>query len=334
MSEIPRELNKASHPIYRVESPDILLIEAINNIRPANTRLKSGDQVSVRLQNGLPLRIQSDPETSPLEYQMELEREVEFKVITGLYLVGADGTLDFGPAYGKVRVDGLTLDEARAVIDQHLRDNLGLIDPRLSVTLPSVAGKQAIAGEHLVRPDGTVSLGVYGSVYVAGMTLDEVKYSVETHLSQFLHQPEVYVDVLSYNSKVVYIIMDGGGYGEQVLRLPCTGNETVLDAISQVQGLSQVSSKRIWIARPAPAELGYAQVLDVHWKAITAEGITTTNYQLFPGDRIYVQADKLIATDNFLGKLLSPVERVFGIILLGSGAAQAIDFYGDPAFSN
>jgi polysaccharide export outer membrane protein len=126
---------------------------------------------------------------------------------------------------------------------------------------------------------------------------------------------------------VYYVIMDGGGYGEQVIRLPCTGNETVLDAISQVNGLSQVSSKKIWISRPAPSELEASQILDVHWRAITREGVTSTNYQLFPGDRIYVQADHLIATDNFLGKVFAPIERFIGVVALGTGTVSGIDFY-------
>jgi polysaccharide export outer membrane protein len=235
--------------------------------------------------------------------------------------------VDFGPAYGKVPIAGLTVDEAQAAIDRHLRDSVGLLDPRLSVFLPNVAGKQPIAGEHLVRPDGTVFLGIYGQVYVTGMTLEEAKFALEAHLAKYMHEPEVSVDVLAYNSKVFYVIMDGGGFGEQVVRLPCTGNETVLDAISQVNGLSQVSSKKIWIARPAPSEFGTAQILDVHWSAIASEGITTTNYQLLPGDRIYVQADHLIATDNFLGKLFAPFERIAGMGLLGIGVGRSIDFY-------
>jgi hypothetical protein len=49
---------------------------------------------------------------------------------------------------------------------------------------------------------------------------------------------------------------------------------------------------------------------------------------LLPGDRIYVQADHLIATDNFLSKLIAPFERIVGVGLLGIGAAQSIEFYG------
>lgn len=327
MSDMPRELNKVTHPTYRVEPPDILLIEAVNNIRPADSRLQAGDELTIRLQNGLPLQIKADPDLQQLEYQMELEQEISLKIINGSYRIGADGTVDLGPAYGKVTLAGLTITEAQAALDDHMREHVGLREHKLTVDLPNVAGKQPITGEHLVRPDGTVALGIYGQVHVAGMTLDEVKFAVEQHLAQHMHQPEISVDVLAYNSKVFYVIMDGGGYGAQVIKLPCTGNETVLDAFSQLQGLPQFASKKIWIARPAPSEMGAAQILPVHWNAIAAEGITTTNYQLLPGDRIYVQADHLIATDNFLAKLISPVERVFGVILLGTSTAQSIDFY-------
>ena len=110
------------------------------------------------------------------------------------------------------------------------------------------------------------SLVLTRSVSGAGRTLHEVRACIEQHLAAYLQDPEINGDVLSYNSKVVYVITDGGGYGEQVVRLPVTGNETVLDAVSQIDGLSQVSSKRIWVARPAPAGTECAQVLDVHWR--------------------------------------------------------------------
>jgi protein involved in polysaccharide export with SLBB domain len=190
--------------------------------------------------------------------------------------------------------------------------------------MPDVAGKQVISGEHLVRPDGRISLGVYGSVYVAGMTLDEVKQATEAHLSKYIYRPEVYADVLAYNSKVYYVITDGGGFGEQVERLPYTGNETVLDAISQIDGLSQVSSKKIWVARPGPADMDCAQTMPVDWCAVTRDAATATNYQILPGDRIYIKADDLIAFDNVVMKVVTPFERIFGFILLGNGTVRQL----------
>src|SRR5262249_37530188 len=83
--------------------------------------------------------------------------------------------------------------------------------------------------EHKVGAAGTVGLGVYGSVKPAGLTLDQARGVVEGYLSAYIKNPKVNVDVYAYNSKFYYIVTDGAGFGQQVYRLPFTGNETVLD---------------------------------------------------------------------------------------------------------
>lgn len=204
-----------------------------------------------------------------------------------------------------------------------------VIEPPDILLVESTQGlrDQPIRGQHLVRPDGTIGLGIYGSVFVAGMTIEEAKYAIGQQLSQRIRDLDLRnlnVDVLAYNSKFYYIITDGGGFGEQVYRVPYTGNETVLDALSQINGLPPVASKKhIWVARRAPG--GHCpSTLPVDWCGITQKGCTNTNYQLLPGDRIYVKADKLIKIDNVLSKCISPVERLFGITLLGSVTHNSI----------
>jgi polysaccharide export outer membrane protein len=313
MTDIPAEMQKVSIPPYRVEAPDILSIETVNNIRPENDTLRAGDELVVRVSGLYPV--------DPAEDQVEKD----FKQINGVYRIQSDGSVDLGPEYGSVVVEGLTLRKAKTVIARHLRDETGLQDPKVAVNLPNVNGKQQITGEHLIRPDGTVSLGVYGSVYVNGMNLDQVKVAVEEHLAGFIHNPEVQVDVLAYNSKVIYIVADGGGSGESVVRVPFTGNETVLDVMSQVDGLSEVACKNyIWVARPGPHGSDVAQKMFVDWRGITQDAITTTNYQLLPGDRIYVKADAMIAADSFIAKFTVPMSRIFGVILLGNGTVNSI----------
>src|SRR5204862_5512953 len=133
------------------------------------------------------------------------------------------------------------------------------------------------------------------------------------------------IDVLAYNSKRYYVIFDGGGFGEQVIAFPITGSETVLDAISNVYGLSDVASKRnIWVARRTPHCGQPWQILPVDWIGITQHGITLTNYQVMPGDRIYVKAQKLVTIDTALARVISPIERVFGVTLLGSSMINQI----------
>ncbi|WP_425398155.1 polysaccharide biosynthesis/export family protein [Aeoliella sp.] len=200
-------------------------------------------------------------------------------------------------------------------------------NPEVWISLISIATQQNVAGEHLVAPDGTVNLGTYGRVRVVGMTIDEAKIAIQAHLSSRFLDPEVAVDVFGYNSKSYYIVTQGAGLGDQVVHLPVTGNETALDAISQIQGLSGTSSTRMWIARPGANDDGGDQILPIDWLGITQRGDVTTNYQMLPGDRLYISEDKLIALDTALAKVISPVERIFGVTLLGTQTAKEIKFF-------
>jgi polysaccharide export outer membrane protein len=187
---------------------------------------------------------------------------------------------------------------------------------------------QRIRGQHLVTPDGYVRIGIYGSVFVAGLTIDQARSAIAEQLGKRIEKFDIKslsVDVLAYNSKVYYVITDGAGFGEQVYRIPYTGNETVLDAIAQINGLPTVASKKkIWLARATPGDHGVPHKLPIDWCGITQGGLASTNYQIFPGDRVYVASDTLISIDSWLGKVLNPIERVLGATLLGSSTVNSI----------
>ena len=225
----PRELTKISLPTYVIEPPDVLLIDAVKVVPKPPYHIEPLDTLEIFVLGTLP-----------------------DQSIAGPFPVEADGTIMLGPAYGAIKVSGLTLAEARDAVRTQLEGVLTA--PEVSVSLSESAGQQQIEGEHLVGPDGTVNLGTYGSVYIAGMTISEARTAIEEHLKEFLDEPEVSVDVFAYNSKFYYVVTEGAGLGDQIQRVPITGNETVLDAITQVGGLSRISSKTIWVARPAPAD--------------------------------------------------------------------------------
>jgi polysaccharide export outer membrane protein len=185
---------------------------------------------------------------------------------------------------------------------------------------------QPIRGQHLVRQDGYVGLGIYGSAFVGGLTIDQAREAIAEQIRRRVTKFDIRdlnVDVLAYNSKFYYVVTDGGGYGEQVYPFPITGSETVLDAIGHINGLPVVADKRkVWVARRGPGDAG--QVMPVDWIGIVQRGATSTNYQLMPGDRIYVKADHWISTDAWIGKRLSPIERLLGATLLGSETVNSI----------
>ena len=241
--------------------------------------------------------------------------------ISGAYPIEPGGVINLGVDYGTVPVAGLTVREAEDAIRAHLSKYLN--DPGVAVALAQMAASQQIFGEFLVQPDGTITLGTYGSVSVVGMTVAQAKSAIEAHLSQYLEEPEIALNVQMFNSKVYYIVMQGAGLGDGVYRFPITGNETVLDAIANIQGLEEVSSKKIWIARPTSDPCN-VQVLPVDWYAITERATPHTNYQVLPGDRVFIAEDKLVAWDTQIAKITTPLERIMGFVLLGTGTVTRL----------
>jgi polysaccharide biosynthesis/export protein len=300
--EIPREHAKVSMPDYIIEPPDILTIESIGLIPKLPYHLKPLDVLTI-FSSGLPEELQ----------------------LGGEYTIQPNGSIQLGHSFGLVKAVGLTVAEVQANLMEKLKQEYR--DPNVWVTLSQMGAQQQITGEHLVSPDGKVNLGTYGRVRVVGLTIEEAQRAIQEHLSESLDNPEIAVDVFGYNSKVYYVITQGAGLGDQVVILPSKGNETVLDAIGQIQGLQSNSSTRMWVARPGKNGCGGDQILPVDWLAVTQRGDTSTNFQVLPGDRIYVSEDKLVAFDTALGKIFSPIERVLGVTLLGTQAAQRIEFY-------
>lgn len=274
---------------YVANAPDVLVVEM--EAKPSDEQiLKPGDTVDITATNTLP--------DHPID---------------GVFTIANDGTITLD-VYGSVNVQGKTVGQAKQIIREALEKELS--EPTVEVT---AAGVRPISGEYLVRPDGKLKLGFYGEVFVAGKSLPDIEKAIADHLeeNEGLVDPDVSVDVASYNSMVYYIVTDGGGYGDQLTRLPLTGHETILDAMAEVGGLPQYGSRtNVWIARPIPGEPDAAEILPVDWVSITKHGSQATNYQILAGDRIYVKTDQLAAMDNYLGRLIQPAQRILSSITL------------------
>jgi len=299
----PRELELTSHPDYLIEPPDLLQIEVLNMIPKPPYRVDVYDVL-----------------------QIEVIGTLLDQPIAGYYLVEAEGEVNLGPAYGKVRVAGLTIEQADQAIGDQLRRILR--QPEVSVQLARASGLQPISGIYLVGPDGTLNLRYYGQVHVAGRTPTEVERILQRHLAGMLDSPEVAVDVAQSNSKVYYVVTEGLGNADNVRRLPVTGNETVLDALAEVGGVSQISSDQIWVARPAGEGQNCEQILPVDYEAIASGASTATNYQLLPGDRVYVAANGSQETTEMLARVFGPAQEAGGFVSLMGRTVRDIQRLG------
>ena len=304
-ADLPPELmvgvegNKVGMPPYIIEPPDVLLIDAIKVVPKAPYRLQALDSVIIDVLGTLP----DQP-------------------INDIYTIEATGKINLGPSYGTIKAEGLSVEQLQKAIEAKLSETLR--DPIVSLSLGQTTGTQQIAGPHLINPDGMVSLGTYGRVYVAGMTFEEAEASIEEHLEKYLESPDVLVDISTYASKGYYIITQGAGTGDRVVRNTFNGGETVLDAIAGQGGLSSVSTQEMWIARPAADKLGYEQILPVDWDSITRGGQMATNWQIMPGDRLYIAEDPLQRFDFNLNRLVRPFDTVSGSVLLISSTIRSL----------
>jgi polysaccharide biosynthesis/export protein len=145
--------------------------------------------------------------------------------------------------------------------------------------------------DQLVQPDGTIDLGQYGRPLVAGHTLAEIEVIVRDKIkAKEKTPPTITVRLLARPGNVFFVLGEVNAPGA----FPITGHDTVLSAITQAGGPTRKASEQnIVLARPTTPE-GCRIVLPVCYTNIVQIGDTTTNYQLRPGDRVYVPSKGML----------------------------------------
>jgi polysaccharide export outer membrane protein len=249
---------QANSPPYIIEPPDVLVVNPVRLAVKEPTRIAPLDKVRI-----------------------DVDGTFNKQPISGLFTVDSSGDVVLGPAYGAVRIVGLTRLDAELTVKKELEKLLK--EPHVALSIDESRREVGISGKHVVGPDGTINLGIYSSVKVGGLTIAEARAAVEKKLSNSFVEPTVAVDVSQFSSnKPYYLVLGGNG---MVQRRETAGNETILDMMSQ-SGLP-TGIKSITIARPASAS-SKRETLNVHWQDVL-HGDDTTNYQILPGDRIFIE---------------------------------------------
>ncbi|MCE9529722.1 MAG: SLBB domain-containing protein, partial [Planctomycetes bacterium] len=131
----------------------------------------------------------------------------------------------------------------------------------------------------------TIDLGKYGRPQVAGGTVADIEKIVNASVAE-KNKEASFINVRLVNrvSKRYYVLGEVHTPGAFTLQ----GSETVLDGLMAAGGLNtQASLKNIILVRPSHPD-GCRTVLAICYPEIVQLGDTSTNYQLRPGDRIYV----------------------------------------------
>lgn len=152
--------------------------------------------------------------------------------------------------------------------------------------------------DQVVFADGTIDLGVYGRPVVAGKTQDQIVgvvaaaiNAVEAKRGEKDAKPvEVTVRVIGRTSKVYYVLGEVNAPGS----FPVNGFDSVLDGLIRAGGVTnRAALQAIVLSRPTGPD-DCRVVFPVCYPNIVQLGDTSTNYQLQPGDRIYVPGKGLL----------------------------------------
>lgn len=192
------------------------------------------------------------------------------------------------PQYGVVDPT-LPRELHKVTMPRHVIEPTDQLEVTLKPTLPDLAQQT-----YTVQPDGTVDFGLYGHYYVTGLTPEEAELKLAQGLAgvpdrKDAKEPlQVSVRLTSgQDSKRYYVL----GTVSNPASFPIKGNETVLDAILLAGLRSWSLPQKAYLVRPQPGNCP-EQVFAIDWEGITQRGDTTSNYQVMPGDRIYVPGGK------------------------------------------
>jgi protein involved in polysaccharide export with SLBB domain len=139
--------------------------------------------------------------------------------------------------------------------------------------------------DQVVGPDGQIELGQYGRLQVVGKTPEEIERDVQKVIrAETKEAGPITVSLVGRQSKVYYVLGEVNSPGAY----PLSGRETVLDAIIAAGGVTDAADlSGVTYTQPSPP--GECRiVLPVCYREIVQLGDTSTNYQVAPGDRIYV----------------------------------------------
>jgi len=104
----------------------------------------------------------------------------------------------------------------------------------------SVWRDENLSRELVVTPDGILSFPLIGDIFVANMTVSDIRKAMATKLSEYIPDASVAVMVKQINSLKAYVIGQVNSPGV----FPITLNTHVMQVLAMAQGLTPFASER------------------------------------------------------------------------------------------
>ena len=145
------------------------------------------------------------------------------------------------------------------------------------LTTPAGSQQQAITNGRLVQPDGTLFYPYVGKINVSGMTIEQVRSTLEKRLARYLRDPQIDVNVVGYGGRVAVQGAFTNTAPQDITVVPQT--------LSQVVGRAGIDVVNADLSGLVLTRDGRNYNLDLD--ALNRDGVAADIY-LKPGDRLYL----------------------------------------------
>lgn len=182
-----------------------------------------------------------------------------------------------------------------------------LLEPS-DVIRVEVRGHEDLSGTMQIRPDGKVTMPLIDDVQVSGLTPLQVDEMITEHLKKYLKEVDVSVSVLQFLSKQVHFIGPTGN----AVQIPYSGEMTVLDLITRVGGIPQISAPENTVV--VRGDINNPEMIKVNLKDVVYRGDFKDNIMLRENDIVILPANFFsqigLTVDNFIRGASAPANAL------------------------
>lgn len=173
-----------------------------------------------------------------------------------------------------------------------------------------------------IGPHGKVHLPMVGEVLVAGKTPPEISTELTELYAKHLTTPDVYVTVVGFGSKMIYVFGEVGRAGGQIYDRPMR----LIDAIAQAGGPTlRAQQTNIRLTRPSyDAPL----TVEIDLRKLIDQGEMLHNPVLMDQDIVFVPPTFFTMVGYVTNDIVFPVSSIFTGIEQSSSATSTLRTYG------